>query len=258
MMKRRLLYGLMGVAAFVLLVGAYGGYIYASTPTHLRRPAFQHYHFRTQIIVDSQPVKFSDDKFQQAYDATNCNTDIASHPIHFHDRVDQMTHVHWDGMTGGEFLKYYGWNFIGGDDDSLGFRYDQSLVRPGKIPTLGTLLPARPQGTQFYVYTGDADAHQQKDWQTFLRQDFETFFDKQSTIGQQAAARGPLEQLFPKAVAHDGHTLGQSAKSEQDLTRINNLIGNVVIFVQKDQPADQQVTERFKALVPLGDSTCGG
>jgi hypothetical protein len=258
MMKRRIRYSLAATGIFLVLVGAYGGYIYASTPAHLRRPAFQHYHFRTQIIVDGQPVKFSDNKFQQDYDTTNCNTDIAARPIHFHDHVDQMTHVHWDGMTGGEFLKYYGWNFIGGDNGSLGFRYDKNLLRPERIRIFGDLLPARPQGAQYYVYAGDADHHEQKDWQTFLRQDFETFFGKQSSVGQQAAAHGPWEWLFPKARAHAGHTLGQSDKSEQELTRINNLIGNVVLFVQKGQPTEQQVAERFQALVPLSDSTCGG
>ena len=45
---------------------------------------------------------------------------------------------------------------------------------------------------------------------------------------------------------------------EEKLTRINNMIGNVVIFVQKDKPTDQQIKERFNDLEPLSDSTCGG
>jgi hypothetical protein len=45
---------------------------------------------------------------------------------------------------------------------------------------------------------------------------------------------------------------------QQRLTRINNLIGNVVIFAQDTKPNDQQVKARFNQLVPLSDSTCGG
>jgi hypothetical protein len=120
MSKRSLLRGVSALLAFGVLAAAYAGYVYASTPAHLRKPAFGHYHFRTQIVVNGEPVKFSADQFQQAYDASSCSTELSGVPIDFHDKADQMTHVHWDGMTGGEFLKDFGWNFIGGDDASLG------------------------------------------------------------------------------------------------------------------------------------------
>ena len=71
-----------------------------------------------------------------------------------------------------------------------------------------------------------------------------------------------LDKVFPKAYAHgtaddaDGND-GDETEQEQ-LTRINNLIGNVVIFAQKDKPTDQQIKDRFNKLEPLSDSTCGG
>ena len=55
----------------------------------------------------------------------------------------------------------------------------------------------------------------------------------------------------------DGHS-EDSDKSEDELKRINNLIGNVVIFAQDTEPTSEQITERFSNLVPLHDSTCGG
>ena len=74
-----------------------------------------------------------------------------------------------------------------------------------------------------------------------------------------------LDKLMPKASAHgtaddtdgdDGDTPVES--EEEKLTRINNMLGNVVIFVQKDVPSDEQIKERFNDLEPLSDSTCGG
>ena len=48
-----------------------------------------------------------------------------------------------------------------------------------------------------------------------------------------------------------------SSKSEEELTRINNVIGNVVIFAQEKEPTKEQIKARFDNLVPLHDSTCG-
>ena len=262
MNRKKLIYGLTAIAAFTVLVGAYAGYVYASTPAHLRQPAFQHYHFRTQILVDGEPVKFSAEQFQQEYDSSSCSTDISGVPIDFHDNADQMTHVHWDGMTGGEFLKDFGWNFIGGDDDSLGYRYDKSKVRPHKVKIFGKHLPALPDKAKFYIYTGDTKGYERKDWSNFLSQDLEVFFGKQSSLGEQAAGLNILAWLFPKASAHGGeieiHDESDQKKSEEELTRINNLIGNVVIFVQEREPTNEQIQERFNNLAPLHDSTCGG
>lgn len=72
-----------------------------------------------------------------------------------------------------------------------------------------------------------------------------------------------LDKVFPKALAHGGEDDGNDGEAgeeseEQKLTRINNLVGNVVIFAQKDKPTDQQIKDRFNKLEPLSDSTCGG
>ena len=114
---------LAAIAILVALAALAYGYLYVSTPAAIRKPGVEHFHFRTQIIVDGKAVDFSQDKFQQEKPGA-CVAAITAAPFHFHDNEDQMAHIHWDGMTGGQFLKYYGWNFIGGSDSSLGWRFD--------------------------------------------------------------------------------------------------------------------------------------
>ncbi|MCA9344515.1 hypothetical protein KC946_01640 [Candidatus Saccharibacteria bacterium] len=251
-----------GIVALALLLfsGGYYGYLYASTPSHLRNPEFEHYHFRTQIIVDGTSVDFSEEEFQQDTPGT-CSVEVSGTPIDFHDNTNQMTHIHWDGITGGEFLKYYGWNFIGGSDDSLGRRHDEGFMRMHSVERFGNLLPDISEGSNFYVYTGDADGYEQKNWDDFLSQDLEVFFGKNSSLSKDEQASLLEKIFFPKAYAHgsevDEHIV-ESDKTEEELTRINNLIGNVVIFVQDTEPTEQQIQERFANLVPLSDSVCGG
>jgi len=258
--KKLLVYIAGIVLGSLVLVGGWYGYVYASTPAHIRNPTYQHYHFRTQIAVDGKTVDFSEDKFQEESNAnaSTCSAEVGSVPIDFHDKIDQLTHVHWSGMTGGEFLKDYGWNYIGGGDEVLGQRYDDGL-KPTPVNIYGRLLPKVSDNANFYVYTGNKDSYQQKNWDDFLNQDIETFFGKKSNIGHsQEVSFNISNWLFPKASAHGGvvdeHA---SSKSEEELTRINNLVGNVVIFAQEDQPSKKQIKERFNNLVPLHESTCG-
>lgn len=257
--KKLVIYPLSLVVGLIVLAGGFYGLVYASTPAHIRQPTNQHYHFRTQIAVDGNAVNFSKNEFQEKYDATKCSAEIGSVPIDFHDNIDQLTHVHWNGITGGEFLKYYGWNYIGGNDDVLGQRYDTGIM-PSPVKTYGNLLPKVSKTDNFYVYTGDKNNYQQKNWNDLLAQDLETFFNQKSNVGHNdEVSFNVLDWLFPKAYAHgevmDEHSTGKSTK---ELELINNLIGNVVIFVQPDRPTDAQVKAKFDNLVPLHESTCGG
>lgn len=245
----------------VLVIGAgYQGYLYASTPEHLRKPQFEHSHIRTQILVDGKPVDFAQKEFQVAYDASSCSAELTGQPVDFHDNDNQMAHIHWRNISGGEFLKYYGWNITGGEDDSLGRRYDQGVLKPHKIATAGKLLPTLPEKVSFYVYTGDENNYQQRDWNEFLSQDFETFFGKKSQLNAEKAASSSILDLFiSKAYAHGTETHpGEETMDKDQLERINNLLGNVVIFAQSQQPTDEQVKDRFNNLSPLHSSVCGG
>lgn len=252
-----------GLLTLLLLVGGSYGYLYASSPSHLRNPEFEHYHLRAQVVVDGEIVDFSREEFQEEYDATSCSAELTGQPIDFHDDMDQMAHVHWRGITGGEFLKFYGWNLIGGEDDSLGRRYDQGMMRMHHIDTAGDLLPEIPENANYFVYVGDENSYEQKGWDEFLKMDLEEFLGKKSYLNtSDETSFNPLEWISQKAYAHgmedDGHDESESENDGEKLERINNLIGNVVIFVQDTEPTEQQIQERFANLVPLSDSVCGG
>ncbi len=246
-----------------LLFASYVGYLYSSTPEVIRKPLLEHYHFRMQIIMNGQPENFGDEKYQAAYAKDQCNADLPAHPIHFHDGKDQFAHIHWEGMTGGIMMKYYGWNYIGGPDDILGYRVDK-LPNPDKVPIHGKVLPVIPNDTNFYIYTGDKNNYQKRNFEDWKTQDLERFFGKTSNspAHELNKKKSFLDNIFPEVYAHDGvihePTAASHESEEEKLTRINNLIGDVIIFVQKNEPSVQEIKERFSNLQPLSESTCGG
>lgn len=262
--SKRLKIALLVLLAVLLIPLSYAGYIYAASPEVIRNPKMEHYHFRMQVLVNGKAENFGDNKYQQDYAKDQCNANLTEQPIHFHDMKDQFVHIHWEGMTGGMVMKYYGWNYIGGVNKALGYKLDD-LGDIQKVNTHGNFLPAVPDGAQFYIYAGDENGYKQKSFDDWKSQDLEKFFGKTSNspaheINQQLSF---INQLFPKASAHgteDHSTTTTTAEEseEERLTRINNLLGNVVIFVQKDKPTDQQIKDRFNDLEPLTDSTCGG
>lgn len=251
------------LAAIVLLVPIFSLlYLYTTTPPGIRNPKLEHYHFRMQILVDGKAENFADAKYQEGYAKDQCTSDLPDHPIHFHDQRDQMVHIHWEGMTGGIVMKYYGWNFIGGPNDILGYNVT-SLTSPKRVPIHGKILPNIPAGDKFFIYTGDEHEYKERTFNEWNSEDLEHFFGVTSNFPAHKVNTGQtslLNWLLPKAEAHDTSTTvpAGSETEEEKLTRINNLLGNVVIFVQKDQPTDQQIKNRFANLVPLEDSTCGG
>lgn len=262
---RRLKVTLIAVFALLLIPLSYAGYVFAASPAVIRNPKLEHYHFRMQILVNGKAEDFSTKAYQTGYAKDQCNANLPEQPIHFHDNKDQFTHIHWEGMTGGMVMKYYGWNYIGGMNNALGYKLDK-LTDPQKVTTHGNYLPAVPQGDNFYVYSGDETSHKLRSFDDWKNQDLEQFFGVTSNSPAHKINKGEqtslLDKVFPKAYAHgtadDGDGNDGSETEKEKLTRINNLIGNVVIFVQKDQPTDQQIKDRFSKLLPLDNSTCGG
>lgn len=257
------------VLVALLAVGSYAGYAYAVSPEVIRNPKLEHYHFRMQILVDGKAENFAEQNYQTGYKKDLCNANLPEQPIHFHDKKDQFTHIHWEGMTGGMVMKYYGWNYIGGMNNALGYKLD-NLSDIQMVTTHGNYLPNISKDTKLYVYTGDEKNYQEKSIDDWKNQDLEQFFGKTSNspaheINKNGEPTSFLDSLFPTAYAHEGEgdsaapTITTTSETEDEkLTRINNLIGNVVIFAQKDKPTDEQVKDRFNKLEPLTESTCGG
>ncbi|MDB5178234.1 MAG: hypothetical protein JWN01_177 [Patescibacteria group bacterium] len=239
LMLRGLVAAALGV---VLIAGGWLGYAYAFSPRAIRQPASAHYHFRLQIIDNGTSVNFADTKYQTPFDKDICTAALTKEPIHFHDHLDQFVHVHWARITGGLLLKNYGWNFIGGPNDTLGYRFDQ-LPHLTRIPAHGAALPKVPSNARYYVYTGSRDGYQERKWNDFITQDLRDFFAAKKT------SLAPLEWLIPAASAHG---------DDEKLTQLNDVLGSVVIFAQKDRPTAAQIQDRFNHLVPLPESSCGG
>lgn len=257
---------LSGVAlVLVLLVlSSYAAYLYAASPAVIRSPKLEHYHLRMQILVNGKAENFGEKNYQTGYKKDQCNANLPEQPIHFHDNKDQFTHIHWEGITGGMVMKYYGWNMIGGLDNALGYKLDD-LTEVQKVTTHGDYLPEIPKDAKLYVYSGDEKGYKARTLADWRDQDLEKFFNKKSNSPAHEFNKNggdPLSALFPTASAHGEpaeHAAETSTESEAEkLTRINNLIGNVVIFVQKDAPSDEEIQSRFDKLEPLSESTCGG
>ena len=262
--KRKLKIALLGLLVLLLLPLIYAGYAYASSPSVIRDPKLEHYHFRMQIVVNGKAEDFGSKVYQVGYSKDQCNANLPEQPIHFHDNKDQFTHIHWEGMTGGMVMKYYGWDYIGGLDSALGYKV-KGAGGLQKVTTHGKYLPALPEGAKFYVYTGDEKGYKERSFDDWNRQDLEQFFGTTSNYPAHKLNQGQtslMDKLFPKAYAHgtadDGDGDDGAAPGEEELKRINNLVGNVVLFVQDDKPSDAQIKERFNKLEPLTDSTCGG
>lgn len=236
------------VLAVIVLGGAWYAYAFAISPEAVRHPKSTHFHFRMQVINGGTAVNFAEDKFQTEFNKDICTAVITKEPFHFHDHLDQFVHVHWAGMTGGLLLKYYGWNLIGGTDGTLGYEFAGATV-PKRLPVHGQALPAPPRDAKYYIYEGNADGYREKSWSDFLHQDLRTFFGGQSG----RAEHRWYDAIVPVASAH-----GDGDSDEARLSELNDVLGSVVIFAQKDKPSDAQIKDRFNHLVPLPQSSCGG
>jgi len=149
--------------------------------------------------------------------------------------------------------------------NALGYKLDK-LSGPEKVTTHGNYLPAVPKDATFYVYTGDESNYKERNFNDWKSQDLETFFGTTSNFPAHKINKGEqtslIDKVFPKVHAHgtanDAGGNDDTETEQEKRTRINNLVGSVVIFVQKDKPTDKQVKDRFNLLLPLDDSTCGG
>lgn len=225
------------VTALIAIVAGFAGYVFAISPATIRSPQLEHLHFRMQVVVDGKAENFADSKYQEESPKDVCSGSLPEHPIHFHDSKDQFVHIHWKNMTGGMVMKYYGWNYIGGLGSMLGYRLD-TLPQLQTVPIHGAILPRMPSENKIYIYMGDEKGFRERNFEDWKNQPLEQFFGQKSN--------------FPGASSPEGET------EEGKLKRLNNLIGNVVIFVQKDQPTDAQIKQRFDHLEPLSKSTCAG
>lgn len=258
------------ISSFLLVVSIgvgiyYYTLVYVLTPPSIRDPKPEHLHFRMQVVVDGKNTDFSESKFQESYSPGSCNFSITETPIHFHDKKDQIVHIHWTNMTGGQVLKYYGidpeGNFL--MKDTMGYKLEKDNFWPKKIATFGKPFGENIEKEWFvennykiYVYSGEKDSFSKRPTQDFMNKTVEDFFGKKSIVTG-SNDKFDIRNLFSVSVsAHNGEN--GTEHSEEELKEINNLVGNVVIFIQKEEPGREEVQERFDNLVELSPSVCGG
>lgn len=210
-------------------------FVFVASPEIIRSPRLEHLHLRMQLIVDGHAENFANANYQEQSPKDVCSDALPEHPIHFHDNKDQFVHIHWKNITGGMVMKYYGWNYIGGINSVLGYRLD-TLPQMVAVPIHDDVFPKVKHGDAFFIYSGDQNGYTKRTFDDWRNLTLEKFFNKASN--------------FPGAPTQAGES------QEGRLARLNNLIGNVVIFVQKTPPTDQQIRDRFNRLAPLGESAC--
>jgi hypothetical protein len=273
------LISLLLIAVFLLPTIAYSIIRFGISQDNISYPAKDHAHFRMQYVYHGKMENFADAKYQTPYDKGQCDASLAKEPIHLHDNKNQVVHFHWARITGGQVLKNYGLNLIGGQDDKLGYQlYELTKFKITPIPIFGKVLPQPENADKIWVYSGEKDNFNTRTLEEFKNQDMEKFFDSTSQERLDQEKYGDKISLFNsvKAFAH-GEDLDQhekiannttaissstssivAPKTEEELKQINNLLGNVVIFVQLNEPTQDQVKKQFDMLEPLSPSTCGG
>lgn len=294
LVSKKLLLWVIASISSVLILLSLGFYtaVFVLTPTHIRDPKPEHLHFRMQIIVEGNQPNFAEDKFQEAYTPGACSFDITETPIHFHDGKDQIVHIHWKNITGGQVLKYYGIDLVENPlmTSTLGFSYEEkNQIIPKNNQIWGRMFgdtdkKIKSDELKMYIYTGEKDNFTKKDNNNFLNKTLEDFFETKSLVSYndnqsgfnlsnlfslKAEAHGGVEIPKPKPkiaenspINNDSNSITNKDKdkefSEDELKEINNLIGNVVIFIQKDEPTNELVKARFDNLTTLEPSVCGG
>jgi hypothetical protein len=306
----------------ILPIATYTTIRFGLSKDNISYPAKDHSHLRLKYIFQGQEEDFGSPRYQTEYTKDICSGDLTTSPLHFHDNKTDYQHQHWARMTGGQFLKFYGYNLIGGLDGYMGFELDK-LPKVIPVPIYANNLPKPRANDSFWVYTGLEDHGKwditKKNWQDFVNQDFETFLGKESQVRldqEKYGFKSSLENMQKilnktnlKTQAHVGiehetldeeqkHNLETKEASEtearnnqqnnqttnqqtissstelasnptetqkvvdpitgEELKSINNLLGDIVIFVQKEEPTNEQIQSRFQKMVKLDKSSCGG
>jgi len=249
-----------------------------STPA-INYPKTTHFHFRQSITLNGKEINFSEDKFQVPVTGVGCDIKLAEEPIHFHDKNGQFVHVHWEGITGGQVLKNYGINYIGGLDDSLGFRLDNGHFLQN-LKVHGQFFNKNEYSNKnLYIYVGKSDDFSKKEKNDFLHKPLSEFFGKGATTTSffnsiqvnaddgshstpSPAGEKVLEARQKDSQKYQGKTDEEVKKElgidDKNLKELNNVLGDLVIFIEDKEPTNEQIKAKFNSLQPLPVSICGG
>lgn len=264
MFKNFLLWLSLAVVLIVMPVLVFIARVYSTTPANLRRPQTANHYFRLQVVVEGETVDFGQSPYQDPGLQTQCGDSLAQRPLYASSGLDQIIHVRWAGIRGGDVLKYYGINNLGSQDGFLGYRLDES-VRPQKIDILGNFLPLPEEDSEYWVYTNDPAGvilYRNRTIDDFNLLDLETFLDKKSTLTQSREDEAEKDRWFDPVItafaqdeiAEDPAESTSEEDEEEELPQ--DFLGDIVIFVQEDQPEIEEIIDRFENVVELPNIRC--
>lgn len=268
-------------------------FLFVINPSVIRSPKVAHHHFRMQLYVEGANVNFSGGDFQETFEKGICDGGITDTPIHVHDNKDQYIHIHWKNITGGQVLKYYGLNRTDIIDDFMGVTFRENWYKPELLEVRSKGIPKSSKNIFIYqVKDGEAVKRDKND---FLYQDLEKFFGQKSSLtleqedaktdsslfGIKALAHGIAREDLPAGIpgqTNETQITGTSeggdpliirpveqeiqtvkiVTDEKELKKLNDVIGDVIIFVQDEEPTSEQVNDKLDDFVQLEASSCGG
>jgi hypothetical protein len=244
------------LVGFLLILGLIGLYLinFVVSRPYYNSPSQSHYHLRLLLSIDGQKINLGDAKYQTPYEKGQCDGSLTASPVHLHDGKDQYVHFHWQGLSGGQVLKNYGLNYVGGFDDVLGYNLSK-ITDPKAIKIFGKVLPTPKSGDNLYVYSGDENGYKVVSKDDFLNMDLELLLTKsQIRLNKEAVKTSFLEV---NVEAHAGHIEVAQNGAEQSKV-IGDTIGNLAVFVQDKEPSNDEIKAKFATLEPLPTSVCGG
>ena len=234
----------------VILVVGWLAFSFAS-PLAVTFPRRTEYAVRMQVVIEGVPVDFSQQAYQTKLDETVCG-ELSTRPVAFHGGQEQWLHVYWRDLSGSTILRNYGYKNYAPFENYLGVRADQ-FPQFTPVSIHGNILPETSPAAQLYVYTGDQFGYTRRDESLFLEQPLEDFLDDvipgtpmnalQIQGNAQEEALGPSQQRDLQA-------------DEAERARPLDVLGNVVIFIQTQEPTEAAIIERFLTLTSREPTTC--
>jgi hypothetical protein len=238
----------LSLLTIVSTMGLFAFTTFVSRP-YFNNPQFTNYHLRLQLVYDGQLIPFTNQNIQEINEFKVCDLSLLTKPIYQNSFNSELFQVNWEGITGGEILKYYGLNLVGGSDNTLGYRFS-GLSKPQAIETLKgiSVKPTKQQKT--FVYQNRQDGYTKIDPLDFLFKDIEVVV-KKSNIRLQREQSQPNNFFGIKTLAQSEKPVVQQQEFESNLSLDYDLIGNVVVFVEDSEPSEDRIIDRFNNFIPL-------
>lgn len=202
----------------LLLVGVVTYFI---IPFRFSFPIEAHEHIQVQFYYNETRFDLSKPEFQVDSDPYTCSDFLSPEPMHFHDGNPEVLHIHWAGILGKDFLRYYG--FISNMGEKLGYRVN-TFPQLQKIRIHGDLLPKPKKSEKVWIFNQDDEGViEQLPYTDFLKI--------------------PLSSKSSSLVA-EAH--GDKVHAE----------GKFIFLIQEHEPNIDFIFQQFQTFSPLDLASC--